>query len=356
MKNDGHFKYQALEDWIKERISTGVFKVGSTIPSENELSKRFSCSRQTVRLALGKLTDEGLLEKKRGSGTFVSGWVPGITIGFVATNISDYIFPRVARGMENVLSECGGRVLFGSTKNQVDAERVILQDMLERGIDGLIVEGSRTSFPNPNLDIYREFEKRGIPYVFINAYYDELAPVHVVTDDRSGAEDAVRFLHRLGHERIGGIFKTDDQQGFKRYGGYCDTLRSLGLPVYDNDVVWFTTDGSADLFTDEDPCGLMARLKNCTAVVCYNDQIAKRMISMFMKQRVRVPQDISVVGFDCAPLSQAHPIQITSMRYPAEEIGREAANRILYMIRTGERAKSLVVKMDLVEKNSTMER
>lgn len=112
-----------------------------------------------------------------------------------------------------------------------DNERRILQELLQKPISGLLIEGTKSALPNPNLDLYRKFKQQGIPVLFLNAYYQDLEDIpYVVTDDRQGGYDAADYLITKGHKKIAGIFKTDDRQGHEaRYLGYASALIEHGM-------------------------------------------------------------------------------------------------------------------------------
>ena len=124
-------KYNILASAIREQILNGSLKMGDKLTSENELSEEYGFSRQTVRQALGVLEQEGFLVRRRGSGTYITKRTPmaqkSRTIGVITTYITDYIFPVIVRGIEEVLSANGYRLTLGVTKNRVETERQILQ-------------------------------------------------------------------------------------------------------------------------------------------------------------------------------------------------------------------------------------
>ena len=180
-------KYRFLVDTIKEKIKNGEYEPGERMESENTLSEQFGYSRQTVRQALSVLEQEGLIERRRGSGTYISSesrrTPRGNSIAIVTTYISDYIFPTIIRGIEETLTNAGYDLTLNVTNNHVEEEARILQSLISRRVDGVIVEGTKTAFPNPNVELYRRLEKMGVPVVFFNSYYRDLPDsVYVVTD------------------------------------------------------------------------------------------------------------------------------------------------------------------------------
>ncbi|MBP3705149.1 MAG: GntR family transcriptional regulator [Clostridia bacterium] len=351
-------KYRFLVDTIKNKIKSGGYMPGERMESENELSAQFGYSRQTVRQALGVLEQEGLIERRRGSGTYISeaGRRPqrGNNVAIVTTYISDYIFPTIIRGIEETLTGAGYSLTLGVTNNHVEDESRILQSLIERGVDGVIVEGTKTAFPNPNVELYRRLEKMGVPVVFFNSYYRDLPhAVYVVTDDRGAGLKAVDLLAAKGCRKIGGVFKSDDMQGHGRYAGFSEGLIRNGCPLSDENVVWYTTAERSRLFREDNRDYMFERLRGCDGIVCYNDQIAYGVIELLTSRGVRVPEDVLVTGFDNSSVSEYSPVKITSFEHPKDEMGRIAANKLINMLRDGETEYPLVLDMPLHEKQST---
>lgn len=351
-------KYRFLVDTIKEKIKNGEYEPGERMESENTLSEQFGYSRQTVRQALSVLEQEGLIERRRGSGTYISSesrrTPRGNSIAIVTTYISDYIFPTIIRGIEETLTNAGYDLTLNVTNNHVEEEARILQSLISRRVDGVIVEGTKTAFPNPNVELYRRLEKMGVPVVFFNSYYRDLPDsVYVVTDDRKAGLQAVDLLIEKGCRRVGGVFKSDDMQGHGRYAGFSEGLIHNGCVLGDDNVIWYTTAERSRLFRPDNSDYMFERLRGCDGIVCYNDQIAYGVIDLLQKHNVRVPEDVLVIGFDDSSISEYSPVKITSFVHPKVEMGRAAANKLIHMLRSSEPEQPLVLDMPLHEKEST---
>lgn len=351
-------KYRFLVDTIKEKIKNGEYEPGERMESENTLSEQFGYSRQTVRQALSVLEQEGLIERRRGSGTYISSesrrTPRGNSIAIVTTYISDYIFPTIIRGIEETLTNAGYDLTLNVTNNHVEEEARILQSLISRRVDGVIVEGTKTAFPNPNVELYRRLEKMGVPVVFFNSYYRDLPnSVYVVTDDRKAGLQAVDLLIEKGCRRVGGVFKSDDMQGHGRYAGFSEGLIHNGCALGDDNVVWYTTAERSRLFRPDNSDYMFERLRGCDGIVCYNDQIAYGVIDLLQKHNVRVPEDVLVIGFDDSSISEYSPVKITSFAHPKVEMGRAAANKLIHMLRSSDPEQPLVLDMPLHEKEST---
>lgn len=329
-------KYISLVNWIRGKISTRELHPGDKLYSENELSEMFGLSRQTVRHAIGILESEGLVERIRGSGTYIGSRRGSIrkrmrNIAVISTYVDGYIFPRTLRGIVQTLSGEGYMTQIAFTNNRVDNERKILEGILEKdNVDGVIVEATKSALPNPNLEYYRELQKRQIALLFFNCRYPELDAPIIAMDDVRIAENAVQYLLAQGHRKIGGIFKADDGQGRLRYAGYLNVLLNAGLGVDDRKILWIDTEDQKDLRNIRN--SVLRRMTDCTAVFCYNDEVAFGLVELLQKEGFRVPGQLSIVSIDGSELSLLSEPQITSVPYPMEELGRRTAENMLRLI------------------------
>jgi GntR family transcriptional regulator of arabinose operon len=350
-------KYVQLFDKLKEDILQGVYQDGQRLPGENEMADGFGISRQTVRQALALLEQEGYIQRRQGSGTYVHKVEPKRrrtwTVGVIATYISEYIFPSILRGIEGELLEQGFFPMLSATANRVDNERRILEEYMDKQIDGLIVEGTKSALPNPNLPLYEKLREMGIPVVFFNGYYPALRDcVSVTMNDRQGGFDAVEYLVAKGHRNIGGIFKNDDMQGLGRYDGYARALLKNGLTFQDRWVTWFNSESRENLLTDEyGVTRLLEKLSQCTAVVCYNDEVAVKLERAFATHGIKVPEDKAIISFDNSPLGELAAAGLTSFDHLKESLGASAARKLISMM-DGREEQSLVLDWNLVERVS----
>ena len=349
-------KYILLVNWIKEKIDSKELRPGSRLYSENELSAMFGLSRQTVRRAIGVLEAEGLVERVRGSGTYV-GRRAGtarkrtMNIAVISTYVDGYIFPPMLQGIVQTLSTEGYMTQITFTRNQIDDERKILEDILARDhVDGVIVEAVKCALPNPNLEYYRELQRRQIALVFFDCKYPELDAPLVALDDENVAEKAVNYLLDMGHRKIGGIFKADDGQGRLRYFGYLNALLQAGLSVDDRKVLWIDTEDQKNLRNIRS--SLLRRLMDCTADFCYNDQVAFELIELLKKEGIRVPGQLSVISIDGTELSLLCEPKITSIPHPMEELGKKAAEYLMQMIREPGFRENFLYCPDVLERES----
>ncbi|NGZ75755.1 GntR family transcriptional regulator [Saccharibacillus alkalitolerans] len=356
-------KYIVLKNELLSWMESGKLSPGSQVPSENEIAEQFSLSRQTVRQAFSELERQGLLERVQGKGTFVrsAGFreeaAQPRTIGIVTTYISDYIFPHIVRGAEAELRSRGYRLLLASTDNDKEKEMECLRLMLSEPLSGLIIEPTKSAEGNPNLPFYLSMQSRNLPFLMINERYRELEVPCLKVDDELGGLTAARYLIKQGHRRIAGFFKTDDLQGVSRLRGFMHAHREAGIPLAPEHVVTYATGQKGEL-----PAAkvreLLSAQERPTALVAYNDELAMPLMNAARELGLSVPDDLSVVGFDDSALALASGVPLTTLSHPKEEMGREAARRLIAMIEgeadaAGDPDDVLYVP-ELIERNSAV--
>ena len=349
-------KYQNLINYIQEQITDGQLGPGEKVPSENQLAERFHISRQTVRKAIGTLEEEGLVQRIRGSGTYVSfdrrkNLEKRNSIAVVTPYVDSYIFPPVVRGIERVLSKKGYTTQIAFTGNRVSREQDILNNLIDKDIiDGLIVEPAKSALPNPNLHYYQELKERGIPILFFNSRYPELELPCVSMNDEQVGKKAVEYLIKNGHRNIGGVFKSDDGQGHLRYKGFLSGMLEAGIKVKDANVVWLDTEDFLDL--DQWADYLFRRLESCTGVVCYNDEVAYVLSGLCEKRGIAIPDQLSVVSIDNSDLATLAGVKLTSFPHPMEALGRKAAENMISMIENPYFDGNYLFDSDIIERDS----
>lgn len=352
-------KYKVLAQFLREDIMLHAKNISYKLPSERELTAKFGVSRQTVRRAMLDLENEGLIKSRRGSGYFAAntGFSEHAQIAVITTFTDEYIFPGILRDMENVLGSRGYTLQTYATLNRVSAEREILQRLINHPVGGLLVEGSKTALPNPNMDLYQSLYKMGVPIVFFQGSYSALSHLPAVTDDNyAGGYRLANYLLDKGHRQIGGIFKSDDIQGPERYSGMMAAFRDRGLPLPDHGICWFDSTDRSRLIDNKDTSLLSSFLKEhlplATAVICYNDEIAYHLIKYITDTGKKVPEDMAVASFDNSYYSRISPVPITSLWHKTRRMGTEAAGLLLYILQ-GKNAHSLVLPWELSERAST---
>ena len=162
--------------------------------------------------------------------------------------------------------------------------------------------------------------------------YKELDYSYIVEDDVQAGYIATKHLISLGHNKIGGIFKMDDIQGHFRFSGFQKAHLKAGIEFSDSRILWFNTDEIDKKLKSEESSIFETLLSKCTAIVCYNEQIALKVINVIRENDLNVPGDISVVSFDDSQLAMTSEIKLTTVAHPKEKLGEEAAKAMISMI------------------------
>lgn len=353
-------KYQILKEYIIDTIGSERLSPGDKIWSENQLTEKFNVSRYTVRQAIGELANEGWLYKVHGKGTFVGNRIDQRenqtkTIGVMTTYLNDYIFPSIILGIDGVLSKAGYNMVLGCTYNQHDKERVCLENFIRAGIDGFIVEPTKSALPNPNLDLYRQIIDSGIPVFFIHGRYQQLDCPYVAVDDTRAGYLAASYLIGLGHKKIGAIFKIDDIQGHYRFKGFQEAHREAGMSLDDSNILWFDTEDVKNRLTRFDGKGFDGLIKKCSAIVCYNDQIALKAMDVIREKGMSIPDDISLVSFDDSQLAVVSEVKLTTVAHPQEKLGKAAARTLIDMMKDSMDQDKIKLRPKLIVRGSAKE-
>lgn len=327
-------KHEIIEKHYIRLIEENKVSAGDQLPSENEIASIFNVSRHTVRQALNYLVQEGWIYKERGKGSFYSNKKKNQAkknVAVMTTYISDYIFPRIISGIEEELRKKGYNLLLFSSNNDIESEKKFFENIINQDIAGLIVEPAQSSINNLHHESIKKLEKNNIKYIAINANCDEENSAYIVVDDEEGGYKLTHYLLELGHRNIAAFFKVDDIQGEKRRTGYIKAIKEYNINFEKSIVGEYITDNQemyVDQFTKK-----IARMKNRpTAILCYNDKIALRVIDNLRKENITVPEDMSIVSFDDSYLAVSSNIKLTTIKHPKQEMGIRAAKCIVDMI------------------------
>ncbi|WP_072016813.1 DNA-binding transcriptional regulator CytR [Erwinia oleae] len=244
------------------------------------------------------------------------------TILVIVPDICDPFFSEMIRGVESVAAAVGYLVLLGDCAHQNQQERSFLDLMLTRQIDGMVLLGSQVPFDSTN-----EEQRALLPMVMANEFAPELDLPTVHIDNLTAAFEAVNHLLRLGHSRIACIAGPQDMPLCQyRLQGYIQALRRSGIAVDPHYIVRgdFTFDAGSRAMQY-----LMALPEPPDALFCHSDIMALGAMSEAKIMGLRIPQDISLIGFDDIELSRYSDPQLTTVSQPRFEIGREAMNLLL---------------------------
>ncbi|MFL0253332.1 substrate-binding domain-containing protein [Clostridium neuense] len=349
-------KHEIIENHFIDLIKNKKINIGDQLPSENEIASYFNVSRHTVRQALSKLSEHGLIVKEKGKGTFCidnfeKEEKASKNIALLTTYISNYIFPKITEGVEEVLRQKGYNLLLFNSNNDIENEINCLKSIENQDISGVIIEPAQSSINNLDKKYFQEFDKKNIKYIMINAYYEELNPAYLVLNDEQGGYRLTKYLIELGHKNIAAILKKDDIQGQKRKKGYIKALEENEVKIDETIIGEYTTD-TKEMSIKEFLRSILKMQSRPSAIFCYNDEVALKCIEILRKDGIKVPEDISIVGFDDSSLATASEVKLTSIIHPKKQMGIQAAKYIIGMVEGKLKKPRYVYDAELIVRDS----
>ncbi len=267
------------------------------------------------------------------------------TVGMVVTTIADPFIVQVVEGAERTAQESGYSVFLSSSHNNPDQEIAVVEMFQRRRVDAIIVTSSRVgSLYSARLDQIQ------VPIVLINNQAEGEFLHSVAVDDLQGAQLAVEHLLTLGHRQISYIGATDrPKSNGRRLAGYTLALSQAGITV--DPALIVSTPFNDDFQRGEAALNLLLET-GTTAIFCYNDRIAIGLLSACHQQRLVVPQQLSIVGFDDIEPALAVIPPLTTVRQPRLQLG-QLAMQMVFDLLDGQEAQDQVLPCELVVRQTT---
>ena len=234
-------------------------------------------------------------------------------------------------GVGDVLVKQGYHLTLCNTVRSSSQERAFLRQLYDKGVKGVIL-----SSVDENADTIGEYARKGMKFVLLDQKISRLECSGISFDSREGARIATQYLIDCGHQNI--AFATLPMNRWTRmemYKGYQNALRTAGLPlsrklVYERRPEEVPNYSNLEL---EAGCMIAKEFLKCscpaTAIVCINDMLAIGIIRTLMQNGVKVPEDVSVVGFDDIPFASIFMPALTTVHCSAVEMGRLASLMLL---------------------------
>jgi LacI family transcriptional regulator len=245
------------------------------------------------------------------------------TIGVLIPDITNPLFPPILRGIEDRLDEAGYTALIVNTDNDAERERIYLEAMQARQVDGFISATARL-----DRELLAELDGAGTPLVLINRSLEDGSVPAVTVDDRRGIALAVEHVVELGHKQIGHVAGPQNlSTGHRRQLSFTEAMQAAGLEVPAEQIKvgsYFTEEEGAHACEQ-----LLSGAPGVTAIVAGNDLMAIGCYDTLEKRGLVCPDDVSVVGFNDMPFVDRLRPPLTTVRIPHREIGQEAADLLL---------------------------
>lgn len=272
------------------------------------------------------------------------------TIGAIIPTMENAIFARGLQAFQEEIHQRGYTLLVSSSAYEPEAEKDQIRTLVARGADGLLLIGH-----DRDADIYDYLDRRKVPALVAWSFLPDKPVPSVGFDNRKAMKALADQIIRQGHTRLATIsaISSGNDRARLRIAGIKSAMAEHGLQPDDLMVIETTYEfeNGATAFRD-----LMATDTPPTAVLCGNDVLAVGALRQAQKMGLRVPEDVSITGFDDIEIARIVSPALTTVHVPHREMGQKAAQELIRMIETNSAGQSLELSTHLVTRDSLLDR
>jgi len=361
-------KYRRLADLLSSYILSGVFHAGDRLPSEQELRCRYGFSHATIKRAVAEVVRQGLAYTVQGKGWFVA-HRPAVSsqqvhpggcdrrrppIALVWSYYANDFCARFLRGVLDELRDEGPALEMYDARDTYRRENEIFAALSDRPLSGILFLPGYADRPYRHLVRLTE---RGVPCVLVDSWTHGVIADCVFIDNRDGMRRAVAYLIARGHRRIVYIGRRSLHSVVaERFRGYCDALQARGIPVSE-ELVWMRNDDTYASDQDEGYAKTISALAagvRFTAIAAQNDATAAGAFRALCDKGLRVPDHVSLIGFDDSTEARFLPVGLTTVAQDVSALGSTAVRLLrerMTRIKAAPR-QTIVLKTILVRRHS----
>lgn len=247
-------------------------------------------------------------------------------LGVIVSSIDDPYFSEILQGIEEIAQEHHYSLFIAASQRDVERERTIVRAMHQHRVDGVII--CSTPFGSERS---QQLSKYGIPIVMVNNQAAEEYRYSIYHDDVDGSRQVTRHLIELGHRKIAYIGNSSSGRTTQdRLAGFRYEMQSAGLAFPDKYI--YELPGSEPEKASHAAEYFLSLPDRPTAIVCFNDMLAIGVLRAVQQRGVRVPEELSVAGFDNIVFSNYTNPALTTFDQPKRFIGQKAAELILSLL------------------------
>jgi DNA-binding LacI/PurR family transcriptional regulator len=248
-------------------------------------------------------------------------------LGVIIRNVDDPFFSEILQGIEEVAQASGFSLFMAASQRDHEQEQAIIQVMVERRVDGIIICSTPVS-----IEMSHQLARFGVPIVIINNQAAEEYRYSIYHDDIDGSRQVTRHLIELGHRKIAYLGNaTSGRSTLDRLAGFQQELEAAGISSPADYVHQVPGGRPADGFSGMDH--FLNLPERPTALFCYNDMMAFGVLKGLQQAGIRVPEEMSVAGFDNILFSSYTNPPLTTFDQPKHFIGAEAARLVLGLLK-----------------------
>jgi LacI family transcriptional regulator len=272
------------------------------------------------------------------------------TLGVIVPEIALHFFSTSISGMQKFAAEQGYSIMITQSLESFTTEKNNLQMLMASRVDGLIIS---LSSETTNVDHLRKILQKKTPIIMFDRVSEELDVSKVTVDDQDGVFKATSHLIKTGCKRIAFLGGPETLYiSEQRKQGYLDACREYNIPV-NEELIVHCKDLQLDSINGAKK--LLNLPERPDAIFCLNDPIAVTTMQLVKEKGIRIPDELSIIGFTDEPASRYIEPSLTTVAQPAFELGQEAAKLFFDQIRDRENFEPVtkVVPTKLIIRNST---
>jgi LacI family transcriptional regulator len=269
-------------------------------------------------------------------------------IGLIIPDITNMYFAELAKIVEKETRKFGYNIMLCDSGNDSMQQIDFIKMLYQNGIKGVIMAISAdASTHETTFSMVKKFD---MTVVLIDRFVSEYNIDSVVVNNRHGAYMAAKHLLELGHRKIGCITGPDElQDSRERYAGFVQAMNEYGVPI-EKSLVYH-----GDYNMESGICGGEALLnQGVTAIFTFNDMMAYGVYQMAEKHKTRIPQQLSVIGFDNIMFSSLLSVPLTTISQPVNEMGIKAVEILMRKMESTEKKSEIFVfEPEIIIRTST---
>ena len=246
------------------------------------------------------------------------------TIGLIISDVSNVFFSNLAKGVEDECRKIGWNLYLCNTNDKHTRDLSYIQALADKGVDGILFCMSLDSDKKKAMESIKLFEKLKMPFVMIDRFLEEATCSSVVVDHVQGGYAATKYLLDHGHKKIGCITGPRElEDSCDRFAGYKKALDEYEV-AFRKELVY---EGKYDCESGATGADYLLK-QDVTAIFAFNDMSAYGAYNRMNQKGIKIPEEISLIGYDDIFFSELLDVPLTTVHQPVYDMGVEAVRQL----------------------------
>ncbi len=268
------------------------------------------------------------------------------SIGLIVPELTHHFYSKVISGIDRILEPAGYQQLISTSREEYEKEKRAVDTFLNARVDGLLIAMASGTTKYGHIQKILDWE---VPLVLLDRMCEDVIAPYVITDDFEGAKSATEYLIGTGCKNI--LFLKGPENistTFSRYMGFQEALKIHGIPLKQNRVVSANRQKNLGM-----ELKALLKAEKVDAIFGHSDYHAFYAMKAAVEMGFKVPEDISIMGYADEPVAAYASPAISTVRQPARQMGSAGVEMLLHQIETGRKSDPVVLKTELVIREST---